>query len=320
MGAFELEARPLYGIGTVARLTRIKPGTLRIWDRRYGLGASYKSQSGRRMYTQTDLEHLQIVASLVDRGYRIGEIANMERKTLAALLDQAGAGQGVTTKIRIKTLCLGSTFCDWLDKHPNMVSGLDVRLMREELESAVASGDLEALPARILIVSVGQLSRTQVDLIEQARRQIGAPLTLVAYEFANPHWIEQLAERGVACLKVPLDQERFGVHMAGLRQTVELDQGNSDAGELALLKPRLFDTARLTELKQIDSLLPCGCTHHLAELIESLSNFERYSGECAVEGWSDAATHACVHAYINQARFLVERALASVLEEKSDRE
>ena len=319
MGALELEARPLYGIGTVARLTRIKPGTLRIWDRRYGLGASYKSKSGRRMYTQTDLEHLQIVANLVDRGYRIGEIANMERKTLAALLERAGAGQGVTTKIRIKTLCVGTRFCDWLDKHPNVVSGLDVRLMREELQTAVASGDLEQLPAKLLIVSVGQLSRAQFDLVEDARRQIGAPLTLVAYEFGNPLWVEQLAERGIACLKMPLDQERFGVHIAGLRQAIEIDQGNNDAGELAQLKPHIFDTAALAQLKQQNSVLPCGCTHHLAELIESLSNFEQYSSECAVEGWADAATHACVHAYINQARFLVERALASVLEEKSDR-
>ena len=38
-----LEPRPLYGIGTVARLTGLKPDTLRVWERRYGLGASHKS-------------------------------------------------------------------------------------------------------------------------------------------------------------------------------------------------------------------------------------------------------------------------------------
>ncbi|MDC0972938.1 MerR family DNA-binding transcriptional regulator, partial [Luminiphilus sp.] len=47
-----LEPRPLYGIGTVARLTGLKPDTLRVWERRYGLGASYKSASGRRLFTQ----------------------------------------------------------------------------------------------------------------------------------------------------------------------------------------------------------------------------------------------------------------------------
>ena len=62
----ELEPRPLYGIGTVARLTGLKPDTLRVWERRYGLGASYKSPSGRRQYTQADLEHLQLIAALVE--------------------------------------------------------------------------------------------------------------------------------------------------------------------------------------------------------------------------------------------------------------
>ena len=33
-----LEPRPLYGIGTVARLTGLKSDTLRVWERRYGLG------------------------------------------------------------------------------------------------------------------------------------------------------------------------------------------------------------------------------------------------------------------------------------------
>ncbi|MFT7176173.1 MAG: DNA-binding transcriptional MerR regulator, partial [Halioglobus sp.] len=46
-----LETRPLYSIGTVARLSGIKADTLRVWERRYGLGASGKSAGGRREYT-----------------------------------------------------------------------------------------------------------------------------------------------------------------------------------------------------------------------------------------------------------------------------
>lgn len=315
MGNVEMEARPLYGIGTVARLTKIKSGTLRIWDRRYGLGASYKSPSGRRMYTQTDLEHLQIIASLVDRGYRIGEIANMERKTLAALLDQAGA-QPASSGQRLKALFVGDGLCEWLDQHQHLLSGLDARLLRQSFEGIEDSVGPEGYEPELLVLSVGALSQIRFDRIERLRGQLGYPSTLVVYEFGNPHWIEQLAERGVSTLKGPLDSERFGVHIARLKQLIEIDQGNTDAGELAVLKPRLFTSDSLLQLKGVESALPCGCTHHLAELIESLNHFETYSADCAVEGWSDAATHACVHAYVNQARFLVERALQSVLEEK----
>ena len=83
-----LEPRPLYGIGTVARLTGLKSDTLRVWERRYGLGASYKSPTGRRQYTQSDLDHLQLVSALVKQGVRIGEIAASDRKTLEMLLKQ----------------------------------------------------------------------------------------------------------------------------------------------------------------------------------------------------------------------------------------
>ena len=83
-----LEPRPLYGIGTVARLTGLKSDTLRVWERRYGLGASYKSATGRRQYTQSDLDHLQLVSALVKQGVRIGEIAASDRKTLEVLLEQ----------------------------------------------------------------------------------------------------------------------------------------------------------------------------------------------------------------------------------------
>ena len=86
-----LEPRPLYGIGTVARLTGLKPDTLRVWERRYGLGASYKSASGRRLFTQSDLEHLQLITALVEDGVRIGEIASSDRKTLELLVSNRGS-------------------------------------------------------------------------------------------------------------------------------------------------------------------------------------------------------------------------------------
>jgi DNA-binding transcriptional MerR regulator len=93
-----LEPRPLYGIGTVARLTGLKSDTLRVWERRYGLGASYKSPTGRRQYTQSDLDHLQLVSALVGQGVRIGEIAASDRKTLEVLLEKECAASSSKAK------------------------------------------------------------------------------------------------------------------------------------------------------------------------------------------------------------------------------
>lgn len=125
------EPRPLYGIGTVARLTGLKPDTLRVWERRYGLCASFKSASGRRQYTQSDLEHLQLIAALVQDGARIGEIARSERRTLELLVKGRGRHleqQLPPTKPRV--VFVGSELCDWLDQHQGCIANANALLVR----------------------------------------------------------------------------------------------------------------------------------------------------------------------------------------------
>jgi hypothetical protein len=45
MATVQLQPRPLYGIGTVSRLTGIKADTLRVWERRYDLISALRSYS-----------------------------------------------------------------------------------------------------------------------------------------------------------------------------------------------------------------------------------------------------------------------------------
>ena len=98
-----LEPRPLYGIGTVARLTGLKSDTLRVWERRYGLGASHKSATGRRQYTQSDLDHLQLV---LEPGGAVGLAAvlsgklNFKSKTIGII----ASGGNLDTKKFAKIL------------------------------------------------------------------------------------------------------------------------------------------------------------------------------------------------------------------------
>ena len=61
-----LESRPLYGIGTVARLTGLKPDTLRAWERRYGFPAPGRDARGHRSYSSNQIEELRVVKRLQD--------------------------------------------------------------------------------------------------------------------------------------------------------------------------------------------------------------------------------------------------------------
>jgi hypothetical protein len=78
--------------------------------------------------------------------------------------------------------------------------------------------------------------------------------------------------------------------------------------------PRRYDDETLAQLATLSSTVKCECPRHLAELISSLSAFERYSTECESRSPRDAALHAFLHATASQARHLVEDALSHVLE------
>ena len=212
-----LETRPLYGIGTVARLTRIRPETLRIWERRYGLGASQKAPNGRRLYTQTDLEHLQIVVKLVEQGFRIGEIASMERKTLEAMLEQSGNGNhAARPESKPRVLFVGAELCGWLDQHPGCLTSLDSQLYRGALNTLEAELD----PVDFLVVNCGAVNAEEVETIKALRERTNARSALVFYQFSSQRWLSQLNIDGISATKLPLDRHLSGGLLFPCNQTI----------------------------------------------------------------------------------------------------
>ncbi len=160
MGQAQLIPRPLYGIGTVARLTGLKPDTLRVWERRYDLGASHKSETGRRQYTQADLEHLQLVAALVASGARIGEIAASDRKTLERLIEvRSPADAKALPEAKPRVLFVGEELCRWLDEHQGCLSSVDAQLAPVTLAEADQELLADVQPLDLLVVQVNTLGR-----------------------------------------------------------------------------------------------------------------------------------------------------------------
>ena len=201
-----LEPRPLYGIGTVARLTGLKSDTLRVWERRYGLGASYKSATGRRQYTQSDLDHLQLVSALVKQGVRIGEIAASDRKTLEVLLDQqdhhAGAKAVPPTKPRV--VFIGEDLCQWLDAHQGCISGVSALLARMTIDQAIESLEPDQT-ADLLVAHCPSLTLQHIKGVEAAAERLGVRRTIVLYQFANDQWLAELERLGHSALQYPVE-------------------------------------------------------------------------------------------------------------------
>ena len=313
----QLEPRPLYGIGTVARLTGLKPDTLRVWERRYGLGASYKSASGRRQYTQADLEHLQLISALVNDGARIGEVASSERKTLELLVKGRGKHlERAVPAAKPRVLFVGAELCDWLDGHQGCISGVSALLVRQPLADIAETLEPGEEEIALLVLDCPAVSMSQIQHIERLAERLASPSVLVTYRMANDRWLSELNRRGANAIAFPMEPARLAYEMGRVAVEKDTKQGEFDLGQLVKPKARMYSDSELAAASQLKRLVNCECPKHIVELVTMLNHFEEYTTQCAVENWTDAAVHSCMYAYTNQARYLMEKALKGVLDER----
>lgn len=315
----ELEPRPLYGIGTIARLTGLKPDTLRVWERRYGLGASRKSKTGRRQYTQSDLEHLQLVSALVAAGSRIGEIASSERKTLEVLL--RSNAQAPSTKLpepKPHVVFVGEGLCDWLDEHQGCLNNVNAQLARFGLQED-SMQMLEGLQAvDCLVVEFATLASRQMASLKAVRDALQPRKILLTYQFCNERWLKEFEKMDIRAVQFPPDPAQLAFELSScIAEQATLD-GAHNLGDLMEVKPRQYSAVELSAARKLESTLDCECPRHIADLIRALAQFEEYSASCSVENWRDAAVHSCIYAYTGQARWLMEKAMGAVLEDRQE--
>src|SRR5688500_12071065 len=88
-------ARAVHPIQVVARRTGLSIDVIRAWERRYRLVEPVRTESGRRLYTDADVERLQLLARATLTGRTIGQVAALPSATLVALLDDAESARGV---------------------------------------------------------------------------------------------------------------------------------------------------------------------------------------------------------------------------------
>lgn len=314
MKEIRLERRPLYSIGTVSRLTGVKADTLRVWERRYNLGASHKSASGRRQFTQSDLEHLQLVSALVEGGIRIGDIARSERRTLEALLTSQENPRSVVSERKPRVLFVGTALCDWLEEHQGILSAVNAFLLPAALDQLPGElldgiGDMNGI-----VAEVGGLGEASTRQLASLGDVLGTKSVLALYRFGSQRWLGELEQRGYVASPYPPEPQFLASYLKVSVAVNDASQGLESIGQLADVKPRLFDEARLSDINKLKNSVECECPQHLVSLVRALADFEEYSSNCSVESWRDASLHACVYAYTGQARWLMERALLSLTE------
>jgi MerR family transcriptional regulator, light-induced transcriptional regulator len=75
-------------IRIASRRTGLSPHVIRIWERRYSVIASARTESNRRLYSDEDLERLTLLRELTQNGYQIGMVAHLDVPKLRDLVRQ----------------------------------------------------------------------------------------------------------------------------------------------------------------------------------------------------------------------------------------
>lgn len=118
-----------YPIRVVAQRTGLTGAVIRAWERRYGAVEPSRSPAGQRVYSESDVQRLQLLAELVRSGRNISSVADLDTGDLEDLASGDRADLG----------------------HPPSASGPALDRLREEaiqLVTALRPDDLERLLTR----------------------------------------------------------------------------------------------------------------------------------------------------------------------------
>ena len=308
-----------FSIGTVSRLTGISQHTLRVWERRHQAVESGRSEGGRRLYSNDDVERLTLLKALVDRGDRIGQIAGEETEVLRARLETYQDHSHTRSRLSSGTTRLGvfgETLADRLSDSPP--PGSSVVLAETDFEHFESDPNLGSVDALVLEMPIVNADTT--EKVVGLRRAARTDRVLVVYNFGRTSDVERLANDGVQMLRGPADVHAVGTLVGSSGDASGGDtpdaiapalNGSSDTDEIP---PRRLTAQALQRLARTTTTVECECPHHLVDLVRNLYAFELYSRQCRNRNEDDAALHAYLHVTTARARSLIEEALIRTAE------
>src|SRR5437763_2813551 len=75
-------------IQVVTRRTGVSADVLRVWEKRYAVVTPVRSPSGRRLYSDADIERLRLMVQATRTGRTIGQVAALPTAAVMDLLDE----------------------------------------------------------------------------------------------------------------------------------------------------------------------------------------------------------------------------------------
>ncbi len=155
-----------YSISDLEKLSGIKSHTLRMWEKRYDLLKTKRTDTNIRFYDDDDLRYMLNVSLLVNNGVKISKVAAMSREEINARISEL-KGQATAFDYEISTLIISMTEMDEV-KFEKIVSS---SMLRHGIEKTVINILYPFLNKIGIMWQTGSINPAQEHFISNLIRQ-----------------------------------------------------------------------------------------------------------------------------------------------------
>ncbi|MDX1389019.1 MAG: MerR family transcriptional regulator, partial [Acidobacteriota bacterium] len=129
----------------MARRTGLTPDVLRVWEKRYGAVSPTRVDTGRRLYSDADVERLLLLRRATLAGRRIGQVAKMPDAELESLVADDETAMAIAPRAVDTPLATTRTTSPHLDACIDAVLRLDAAALESAVWGAAVSLPTPAL-------------------------------------------------------------------------------------------------------------------------------------------------------------------------------
>jgi hypothetical protein len=212
-----------------------------------------------------------------------------------------------------------------LHERPQDGEGLEIVWTGTQLDDLIRFTAKES--PQVIVADLDRLGPDPVSTAERLVRASAAELFVTVYRFASRSAVEHLSGDKRRVLRAPVSIPMLKTQMMSAIVRGLLADGAANTPPIAapprgevrtarggdLQFPARFTDAQLGALKERPSQIACECPNQVAELVSSLTAFERYSRSCASRDEKDAAMHRSLAEATSEARRVMERVLGELM-------
>lgn len=302
--------RQLYKIGAVARLTGISAHTLRNWEERHGAVHPRRSQGGKRLYSEADVQRLSLIKKLADQGLSLDSIASCSHDELAERWGRISGQQTYAAPAEpVRVAVLGSGLATWVTSQEDSLVGTEIVAAGDdagELQRELCESHID-----LLLVECPAITGKTPREVRDAMQLLDAPAAVVVYWFGSRQHIETLQSWRVQVLRAPADLPALqqAVARSGATRGAGLPSPKSRAAELSAPQPPRLSREALARMAASNPNATCGCQKNLVDVVLSLRALEDYLGGCDSRSPEDDALHRALSGKVGEARSSIEDAI-----------